>query len=123
MEIQVECSHVIYAVVLKKLYLLLYTPSNSNDSNKRFIKTLNTAIHTIRRPHPSMLVLHITILNRSQRIKQFQKTLANLAVAKLDLHVSVGNTLDWLRISIFRCKKEEVQLSRRRFHRQRLRRI
>ena len=92
-------------------------------ASKRFIKTLNTAIHTILRPHPAMLILHITILNRSQRIKQFQETLANLAVAKLDLHVSVGNTLDWLGISISGAKEEVVQLSRRRFHRQRLRRI
>jgi hypothetical protein len=52
-----------------------------------------------------MLILHITILNRSQRIKQFQKPLANLAVAKLDLHVSVGNTLDWLGISISGAKR------------------
>jgi hypothetical protein len=48
-----------------------------------------------------MIIFHVAILNCSQCIKQFQKSLSDLAVSKLDFDVSVRDTFNWLFVSLF----------------------
>jgi hypothetical protein len=73
-----------------------------NISKRYSIKSniqLNSTINPILRPHPSLPILNISILNRSQTLKQFQKSRPNLTISKLDLHIPIRNTLDRLPIN------------------------